>query len=325
MKPVTGLKKWALALAAPLLLNGCFIMPGKFGSTLDLRKDGSFTFSYKGEVMFQSPDEMMKGKADVWSDDKAECYKDGDASAAGAAAAAAADAASGFADAAAGVATDDATNAMASEDDATSAVDEAVDNTRPCSKKEIAEQRADWEAQQKTKAAEKAKESAAFASMFGYAPGDEKAMAAFATKLSKYRGWKSVVNQGNGKFLVDYQISGRLDHDFIFPVLPEGDVVFPFVQIRGREAGKVFVNTPALLGGGLMAMAAKAKAFGAPDSNDAPDVTGIVDGSFTITTDGEILTNNSEDGAEKIPTGRALRWVINGDTKRIPEALILLN
>lgn len=316
---MTGLKKWALALAAPLLLSGCFIMPGKFGSSLDLRKDGSFTFSYKGEVMFQSPDEIMKGKAEVWSDDKAECTIDAAtmdaAAAAGAAAAAAADAAA------------NAVEAAGETANATEAVPEIDDGpaTRPCTNKEIAEQKADWEQQQKDKAANKAKESAAFASMFGYAPGDEKAMAAFATKLSKYRGWKSVVNQGNGKFLVDYQISGKLDHDFIFPVLPEGDVVFPFVQIRAREGGKVFVNTPALLGGGLMAMAAKAKAFGAPDSNDAPDVTGIVDGSFTITTDGEILTNNSEDGAEKIPTGRALRWLINGDTKRIPEALILLD
>ncbi len=322
---MTDLKKWAFALAAPLMLSGCFIMPGKFGSSLDLRKDGSFTFSYKGEVMFQSPDEMMKGKAEVWSDDKAECYSDAETTDAAAAAGAAA---------AAAAAADAAANAVEAAGDAASETADAAEPileindgpaTRPCSKKEIAEQKTDWDQQQQDKVAKKAKESAAFASMFGYAPGDEKAMAAFAAKLSKYRGWKSVVNQGNGKFLVDYQISGRLDHDFIFPVLPEGDVVFPFVQIRGREAGKVFVNTPALLGGGLMAMAAKAKAFGAPDSNDAPDVTGIVDGSFTITTDGEILTNNSEDGAEKIPTGRALRWVINGDTKRIPEALILLN
>lgn len=318
MKPVNGLKKWAFALAAPLLLNGCFIMPGKFGSTLDIRKDGNFTFAYKGEVMFQSPDEMMKGKAELWSEDMASCYKEGDAAAEGAAAAAA-DAASAAADAAADAASD-AANAASPDD-----LPALEDNTRPCTKAEIAEQKADWEQEQKDRADKKSKESAAFASMFGYAPGDEKAMNAFATKLAKYRGWKSVVNQGNGKFLVDYQISGRLDHDFIFPVLPEGDVVFPFVQIRGRESGKVFINTPALLGGGMMAMAAKAKAFGAPDSNDAPDVTGIVDGSFTITTDGEILTNNSEDGAEKTNAGRVLRWVINGDTKRIPEALILLN
>ena len=324
MSLLVPLKKWAFVLAAPLLLSGCFIMPGKFGSTLDLRKDGSFTFSYKGEVLFQSPDEIMKGQPEVWSDDRAECTLEAEAiDAAGAAAAAAADAAAAAADAAT-VEGSEAVNATDAASDA-AAVEEPYNNTRPCTKAEIAEQKANWIEDQKQKASKKAKESAAFASMFGYAPGDEKAMAAFATKLAKYRGWKSVVNQGNGKFLVDYQISGRLDHDFIFPVLPEGDVVFPFVQIRAREAGKVYVNTPALLGGGLMAMAAKAKAFGAPDANDAPNVAGIVDGSFTITTDGEILTNNSEDGAEKIPTGRALRWVINGETKRIPEALILLD
>lgn len=35
---------------ACLALTGCFLQPGKFDSTLDLRKDGSFTFSYKGQI-----------------------------------------------------------------------------------------------------------------------------------------------------------------------------------------------------------------------------------------------------------------------------------
>jgi hypothetical protein len=35
---------------ACLALTGCFLQPGKFDSTLDLRKDGTFTFSYKGQI-----------------------------------------------------------------------------------------------------------------------------------------------------------------------------------------------------------------------------------------------------------------------------------
>lgn len=39
-----------LALIAPLLLTGCFLSPGKFASELRLMNDGTFAFSYNGEV-----------------------------------------------------------------------------------------------------------------------------------------------------------------------------------------------------------------------------------------------------------------------------------
>jgi hypothetical protein len=47
--------RFALALAAPLLLVSCILSPGKFTSTLDIRKDRSFTFTYVGEVIVNDP------------------------------------------------------------------------------------------------------------------------------------------------------------------------------------------------------------------------------------------------------------------------------
>jgi hypothetical protein len=47
--------RFALALAAPLLLVSCILSPGKFTSTLDVRKDRSFTFTYAGEVIVNDP------------------------------------------------------------------------------------------------------------------------------------------------------------------------------------------------------------------------------------------------------------------------------
>ncbi|HTN15386.1 MAG TPA: hypothetical protein VL094_11335 [Sphingomonadaceae bacterium] len=38
------------AVGLALLLTGCFLSPGKFDAALDLRKDGTFTYSYKGEI-----------------------------------------------------------------------------------------------------------------------------------------------------------------------------------------------------------------------------------------------------------------------------------
>lgn len=40
------------ALIAPLLLTSCFITPGKFESGLTLERDGSFAFTYSGEIIF---------------------------------------------------------------------------------------------------------------------------------------------------------------------------------------------------------------------------------------------------------------------------------
>ena len=47
-------------------------------------------------------------------------------------------------------------------------------------------------------------------------------------------------------------------------------------------------------------------------------------GRFTIHTDGEILTNNSEDGPATTPAGRQLHWDVGPSSNKIPEALIKL-
>ena len=48
------------------------------------------------------------------------------------------------------------------------------------------------------------------------------------------------------------------------------------------------------------------------------------EGRFTIVTDGEILTNNSEDGAAPHPVGRQLHWDVSAASNKIPETLIRL-
>jgi hypothetical protein len=52
-------------LAAPLLLASCLFTPGKFVSTLDIKADRSFTFTYVGEVVLLDPgDAFAKGMAE---------------------------------------------------------------------------------------------------------------------------------------------------------------------------------------------------------------------------------------------------------------------
>jgi hypothetical protein len=275
-------------LLLPLALTSCFLIPGAFTSNLDLRKDGNFTFAYQGEIIFQSPDEMMKdSKAVVWTDDKASC-----------------------------------TGPVQGEKQSG---DEEVtsDESRPCTKAEMAEKKKEWEAEQKAAADKKLKDSQQFAALFGYSPVDDAANQKFAAQLMKYDGWKSVVYKGKGVFLVDYQIGGKLGYDFIFPTFPQGDFIIPFVQLRKRDQGSVAVSAPALIGGGLRGMAAKMRALGAPETNDVPQST-RTKGTLTVTTDGEILTNNTENGPAKVPAGRALSWSIDSSSEKVPEALVRL-
>ena len=57
----------AVSLLACLALASCFLQPGKFDSTLDLRKDGTFTFTYKGQIFMVALSKLAEdaGKADA--------------------------------------------------------------------------------------------------------------------------------------------------------------------------------------------------------------------------------------------------------------------
>ncbi|MEQ1497849.1 MAG: hypothetical protein ABL914_04240 [Novosphingobium sp.] len=47
------------AAVLSLALAACFVLPGKFAETLDLRKDGRFTYSYKGEILVLGLTKLM--------------------------------------------------------------------------------------------------------------------------------------------------------------------------------------------------------------------------------------------------------------------------
>jgi hypothetical protein len=66
-----------------------------------------------------------------------------------------------------------------------------------------------------------------------------------------------------------------------------------------------------------------AAAAGAGDMGKGGPVS-RANGRFTIVTNGEILTNNSEDGAAPHAIGRQLHWDVSAASNKIPEALIRL-
>ena len=183
---------------------------------------------------------------------------------------------------------------------------------RPCSAKEIADQKAEYDAKQKKD------EEAAKA--FGLPGSDEESNRAFAAKLVKYAGWRSVVYRGKGVYDVDYHMEGRLTQDFAFPLMPDSSFIIPFIALRRRADGSVLVDAPGLTGGANV-FGPMAQQMGGNDKSTPPS---RAEGRFTVHTDGQIVTNNSEDGPSADPLGQQVHWDISPGANKIPETLVRL-
>jgi hypothetical protein len=290
------------AIAAPLLLTGCLWGPGKFNSELTLHRDGTFVLDYRGEIVVQIPkDEYAPMR---WSDSQAYCVvgKSGSGSLP--------------------VVIAPPPPAPPPAASAVKTLPRVVvpPNRRPCTPAEIAQQRAAFEKNQAETAERKRTEAQNMAKMLGLPGLDDQSSREFAAKLTKYAGWRSVTYRGNGVFDVDYHFVGSAKQDFLFPALPDNDLLIPFIAIRRRADGSVLVTAPEFVGGagplGTRIGELPGATKGMPSSR--------AEGGFTVVTDGEILTNNSEDGPSAGPGGRVLHWDVTASSKKIPETLIRL-
>ena len=273
-----------LVFAAPLFLTGCLWGPGKFASDLTIKKDNSFVLNYRGEIVIQLPPDT-ETKPEPWKPSMARCHKDGESEI---------------------VAADSTT------DD---------ENVRPCTAAETAKLKAQYEKESADKVAAKRKDNEEMAKAFGLPGLDDASNRAFAAKLMKYAGWRSVAYRGKGVFDVDYHFEGRATQDFLFPALPDNDLIIPFIAIRRRSDGSVLITAPALTGG-AGPLAARAGSAASSKMSDGPQSR--AEGRFTVITNGEILTNNSEDGAAPQALGRQVHWDVGPGSNKIPETLIRL-
>lgn len=245
MKPWT---KWLVVLAAPMLLASGVLVPGKFTSTLDIRADRSFTFTYKGEVIgIDMAKDFAKGMGDLGKDDGGKS-------------------------------------------------DDGGDDASPSAYLTPA-------ALQKN------------------APGDSSSdsdakFRAIAAALSKEAGYRSVTYKGDGVFDVDYAITGKLSYNFIYPYNLDAEAIFPFIVIELRGNSNVRVKAPGFAkeddqSGGL--------------GGDSSKAASRLDGTFTLTTSGEIVSQNNEEGATTLPDGRRqIQWRATPLTKDAPSAVLKL-
>jgi hypothetical protein len=82
------------------------------------------------------------------------------------------------------------------------------------------------------------------------------------------------------------------------------------------------VTAPAFTGGGGP-IAGRVGAEAATKMSEGGAVS-HAQGRFTVATDGEFLTNNSEDGAATGAKGKEIHWDVRPDSTKIPETLVRL-
>ena len=195
-----------------------------------------------------------------------------------------------------------------------------------CSDEELATQKKDWEAARAQAEERRKKDSESMKAVLGgIDPADPKAAAEFAQRLRRQAGWKKVEYRGDGLFLVEFALTGTLDHDFAFPTVERMSMVSPFVEISRRQDGTVRIDAPGFgpaQSGGPYADLMKAAAM-AEGGKDAPQFPKL-EGTFTISTDGQILANNTDDGSVAGASGQSLDWTVNSRTQVAPMALLKL-
>ncbi|WP_230293358.1 hypothetical protein [Croceicoccus sp. Ery5] len=195
---------------------------------------------------------------------------------------------------------------------------------RDCTGEEIQEQQADWEDEQ----AEDARDKEQFAKMFaGMDPSDPEMAEKLVLSLKKMRGWDEVSHRGNGVYDVKFRTDGMLTHSFLFPVLEDMPGMTQFVSVTPRADGSVRVVAPGFGGdqSGMGQSMSMMMAMGAAKNNGGDDTEIVLpDGQFTIRTDGDILTNNTDEGPVTEGTLKVLHWTVDTTSKVAPTALIRL-
>lgn len=286
-QPIRRLTGLALALSACLALTGCLFMPGKFTSQMELNRDGTFSYSYEGELVFLMLTDAMQQMA-VKDDDEAGeftayCWN------------------------------------------------EKTGAERRCTVAEIEEQRAEMENLRSASAESQAREAEEMQRMLGFDPSRPEAGEELARKLERQEGWDSVTYRGDGIFDVRYEVRGRLDYDFAFPMIEGMTGMPPFVVAYRRDDGQVRIGAPGFVAGGTGDAGAAGSSFGlmaigmmGSQSNELSEVSSIfIDGDFSVVTDGEILANNTDEGASRLAGGkRSLAWTLNAQSTSAPTALI---
>ena len=261
---MAGLARWLALILAPLMLTSCLLVPAKFTSSLDIRADRTFTFTYVGEV------QLMKSKEPSASEPSSLEEEPG-------------------------------SSEQSWQDDGGGEARMIKNADKPGAK---------------GKAPAKDEN-------FGDSSEEATKLRQLAQTLSGEYGFRSVRYIGDRKLAIDYRITGKLDHAFVFPFNPDGEIIVPFLAIELRGKDRLRVKAPGFANDessqGSMGMGGMGGMGSGGQSSE-------LDGSFTLTTSAEIVSQNQEDGAQTMPDGtKKLVWTVNPNTRDAPMAVLRVN
>lgn len=307
---MSQLTKFIAAIAAPLLLTGCFLLPGKFNANLKILDGNRYEFVYTGQIQMAMPDDgkMKKPDNEPFDPAKLKCrdliYKT-----------------SGNVDTLPPVYGDEYDHYGKDSNGGVNDDEQVYDITeRDCTKQEITERKTKYERDHERKQKRYEEQTMTAGAFFGGPiPGDDESMRAFAEKLKKYRGWKKVEHAGGNIFDVEYRETGSIGTYFSFPVLPDAQIQYPFFQIVKRTNGALELFTPAIAGHGSLFQMMMMKESG----KNAPKISEI-DGVLTVETNGTVVTNNSVDGFTEKGDRKTMRWKIGKDAVSDHEPRVLI-
>ncbi len=160
----------------------------------------------------------------------------------------------------------------------------------------------------------------------GIDPKDPKTITRFTKEVERLASWNKVEHLGNGLFMIDYSTKGRLADDFAFPIIPRYALGEPMIHVTRWDNGRVRIEAPSFHNDpdiSMMAMMGGGNFMGMAGGKKPADPV-EVKGSFTITTDADILANNTDEGPSENGTLHIMKWDIGPATYGAPMALLKL-
>jgi hypothetical protein len=276
-----------LAVGLAMLLAACILSPGTFTSSLDLRKNGTFTYTYKGEIYILGLGQLAEMGKSLESPPEftaSPCYEEDD----------------------------DTVERDCTEDEL--AQQRSDWDTQQQSKKE--------EDAKNAKAF-----GALFGGIDPSDPQAAEEIAAKLRRQHgwnavTYKGKGlydidfSVTSKLDHDFTFPVLEGFPMANFFVVANLRDGNVA------RIEAPGFAVQSSNTSSGNGLLQMASLfGTSDGTPDeTKDLPKL----DGTFTITTDAPILANNTDEGAVAVPTGKQLSWKVTARSTAAPMAMIQL-
>ena len=274
----------AFATAAALALAACIVSPGKFEATFDLRRDGTFTFSYDGQIYLLALSRLaeMSAAAEAGGDFvETPCYGD-----------------EGF--------------------EERPCTEEEIAEQR-----ESWESQADARREQAAREAEQMKAFLGGIDPADPAAAEELAARLRRQegwKKVEYRGDGlfevefSLGSRLGHDFAFPTLERFPMSNSFVIANLRQGGGVRIEAPGFAAPGGTPFQAM----------MAGMATTFPAAEGNPTDPQRPEIDGTFRIVTDGRILANNTDEGPTEGAGGQVLEWKVNRRTQSAPMALIQL-